>query len=103
MWASVRMEGDLLKSPTVVPSSAASLGDDRLCLQIRKLERVIRLHEFPSADAQSCFSYLLLLPALKKAVDETFSSVFCWELVTPTNFCRGPLNSYHVITALGSS
>lgn len=96
--------GDLLKIPTVAQSSTASHGGHHLCLQRGKLERVICLREFPSAEAQSCFSYLLLLPALKKAVDETvFFSIYLGpELVTPTNFCRGPLSSYHVITALGS-
>lgn len=57
-----------------------SLRGDHLCLQRRKLERVIWLREFPSAEARSCFSYPLLLPALKKAVDEMFFSVFSREL-----------------------
>ena len=44
----------------------------RLPLWRGKLERVVWLCEFPSADAQSHFSYPLLFPALKKAVDEAF-------------------------------
>lgn len=66
--------------PTEKPhcqSSAASLRDGHLCSLREKLERVIWLPEFLSAEAQSHFSYLLPLPALKKAVDET---VFSWEL-----------------------
>lgn len=66
--------------PTEKPhcqSSAASLRDGHLYLLREKLERVVWLPEFLSAEAQSHFSYLLLLPALKKAMDET---VFSWEL-----------------------
>lgn len=58
-------------------SSAARLRDGHLCSSKEKLERVIWLPEFLSAEVQRHFSYLLLLPALKKAVDET---VFSWEL-----------------------
>lgn len=94
--------GDLLKSPTVTQSSVA-VWEAITCLQRRKLERVIWLREFPSAEARSCFSYPLLLPAQKAAVDVLFSIYLGTELVTPINFCRGPLNSYHMITALGSS
>ena len=72
--------GDLLKGPTVVQSSAASLGRDCLCLQRGELERAVWLCEFPSAEAQSRFSDRLLLPALQRAVDETCCSVFSWEL-----------------------
>lgn len=79
------------------------LGGDHLCLQRRKLEGVIWLREFPSAEARSRFSYPLLLPVQKKAVDVLFSIYLGTELVTPISFCRGPLNSYHMITALGSS